>query len=94
MCLAEVGEDPANVDAAGDGGFYFAGTPNEVAWRAVQLAKMGTGERQFCFACSLAAAYLDGERWEAVTDACRAYLPLTEDCGIDRPSSSTGDSGR
>jgi len=98
MCLAEVGIDPQTAQPWGSDTptINFNGLDHGIAWRAFTLASMATGKARIgCCECMVASSKIldDAERRE-VLNRCEAVLPLTEDCGIDRRPSSTGDSGR
>lgn len=89
MALAEVGVDPMLVrwhPTAGGELLNVSGYRADFAvlWRAEQLAKHHDADRVIhCLACALRSSR--DYRPDAVVFAdCLAYLPLTEDCGIDR----------
>lgn len=82
MALTDCGEDPGQIiwHPLKPG---ILALPNwsemtPIVWRAAELARaVDPSHRQRCWAC----VHADPFRWR---DDCRAALPLTEDCGIDR----------
>jgi|DEB19_MinimDraft_3_1074340.scaffolds.fasta_scaffold72997_4 hypothetical protein len=86
MCLAEVGEDPEGIWRGPDGTIFVAAhVSKRMAWKARCLV-LWTEKRRTdgCWACAHAASLKGTEACKAVRTTCRAYLPLTEDCGVSR----------
>lgn len=88
MCLAEVGEPTRGLALLPKGRVAFPpGVAYDVQWRALSIARVATGEKQSCLACS--ARWTSLPQWSrpdpiASRDACLANRPCMEDCGLDR----------
>jgi len=86
MALFDVGEDPMLAIRTEGNVIWFSGrTPDDVAWRAGSIAKMADGgQPSMCRSCYVESCRTTLEDVMAARARCAAYLPLTEDCGVDR----------
>ena len=91
MALFDVGEDPESVSWSPNtpgtlfapGLWYASDDQVRLLWAAEQIASFAPGGVLLCWACQL--DHRDqGTAYAATLARCTAYLPLTEDCGVDR----------
>jgi hypothetical protein len=86
MCLAEVGENPERVYLHPSGAVACREGDPRLFWRAFVLSLTpAQREQMMCFACysAMEPPSCPSDQ-QATSDKCRASLPLTEDCGVDR----------